>query len=164
MTWPPSSMFLVIDTSPLAADDGGVLFSSRKTRICRRDEPIVDSRCAATAQAGMRARRSELLGEEADQTRRQHGGVARGLVDRVARPVMPRARHVAGAREEARLLEGAQEGVAVAAAIDQVVLGPAAQQDRGLVVGIGGVIDRRGVEIDPAILHRGASEEILDIV
>src|SRR4051795_4403070 len=106
MTWPPSSMFLVIDTSPLASDGGCVLFVSRNTGA-HRDEPIVDSRCAGTAQAG--ARRSELLCEEADQPRCQHRRVASGLVDRVARPVVARAGHVAGAREEAGLLEGAQE-------------------------------------------------------
>src|ERR1700730_13355802 len=43
----------------------------------------------------------KLLGEEANEPRRQESGIAGRLVDRVVHPIMRRAVHVAGPHEEA---------------------------------------------------------------
>jgi hypothetical protein len=56
------------------------------------------------------------------------------------------------ADKEARLLQRQNESIGIRAAIDQVVLGADAEMHRNLVVGGDGVADRRGVEIDLAVV------------
>src|SRR3954447_13065827 len=66
---------------------------------------------------------------------------------------MRRAMHDAGARREAGLFEREQELVRLGARIDNVVFGAPSQVNGSLVVALGGVADRRCLEIDAAILR-----------
>src|SRR5262245_46601498 len=96
--------------------------------------------------AGMTGEMLQPLGEETQQARRDEAGMAAGLVNRIAEPVVRGAVHHAGTHLEFRLLERLQEFERLRLVIDYVVLGAPDQEHRGLVVAVRRVADRRGVE------------------
>src|SRR6266446_7074639 len=91
---------------------------------------------------------SQPLRQKPHHPWREEAAMAAGLLDWIAEPIVAGARHDAAAGEKSGLLERPQEGVGMRLAVDQIVLGAAAEQHRGLVVGIGGAIDRRRIEIE----------------
>src|SRR5215470_14195307 len=99
---------------------------------------------------------SERALQEPQELRRGLRAIAAGLVDRVAGPEMPRARNDDGAGEEAGLLERGEEHLRLGLRIDDVVVGAVDQQKAraGILPLLDGrVAGRRGVEIEPAVLH-----------
>src|SRR2546428_1112550 len=77
---------------------------------------------------------------------------------------MRRTLHDTGAHEEARLLEPQQESIGLRTAVDQIVVGPHAQEYTALIIDEGRIIDGGRIEIEPRIIHRRSAHEILDIV
>src|SRR5262249_20385267 len=76
---------------------------------------------------------SQPFGQEAQQARRDEAGMAAGLLDRIAKPVVRRAVHDARTRLEFRLLERLQEFERLRLVIHHVVLGAPDQEHGGLV-------------------------------
>src|SRR5262249_2513774 len=107
---------------------------------------------------------SQPLLQEAHEARPQEAAIACRLLDRVVEPVVRRALHDAGAHKEIGLLQFQQERVGLRAAIDEIVLGSDAQEHADLIVGKGRIVDGRGIEIAPRIVHGRGAHEIFDIV
>src|SRR5262249_2358165 len=89
------------------------------------------------------------LCQEAQQARRDESGMAAGLLDRIAQPVVRRAGDDAGAHLEFGLLERLQELERLRSVVDDIILGAPDQEHSGpVVVADDRVTDRRGLEID----------------
>src|SRR3954454_17294760 len=94
---------------------------------------------------------SQPLLQELQQFRRQHAGIAEGLVERLAVPGMVRADDGDAAHREARLLQRRDETLRLADMIDDVVLAAIGDEEGRLIVGYDDIAQRRGIKIDLAI-------------
>src|SRR5215510_9898474 len=106
----------------------------------------------------------ERAAKEPQHLRRGLRAVAPGLLDRLARPEMPRPRYDDGAGKEAGLLQRGQKCLRLRLRVDDVVIGAVDEQEarpRLLVLIDRGVADRRSVEIGAAALHGRHPEEFL---
>ncbi len=83
-------------------------------------------------------------------------------LERIGRPEMSGAGNDDAAHEKSGLGERGEERAGLGRRIDDVVVGAVDEQKAQLIVIDGRVTDRRGVEIDAAVLHRRRAEEFFD--
>src|SRR5579863_6071403 len=101
---------------------------------------------------------SERTFEKADQPRNRERAIAVGLaLERVPRPRVSGAGKNDSLREKSGLGQGGAERSRLRLGIDDIVVGAVNEQDAHLVVLLGGVAQRRRLEIHPPVLRgRGA--------
>src|SRR5262245_48453641 len=149
-------------------DSGGdeAQYKERQREVAEHECDRVFHRCSSTfaRPAGRRRQTLERAAKEPQHLWRGLLAIAPGLLDRLARPEMPRPRYDDGAGKEAGLLQRGQECLRLRLRVDNVVIGAVDEQASrpGLLVLIDrGVADLRSVEIGAAALHGRHPEEFL---
>src|SRR6476619_1451862 len=98
---------------------------SYKIRVTRVKSGMRGPHTCRTAtrvpRAGPPHRPLQTLLQEAHETRSHEAGIAPGLLDRIAEPVMRRPLHDAGADEKVRLLQPQQECIGMRPPVDEIV-------------------------------------------